>query len=85
MKNADVTLVVDRYRPFGPDRLLFTKLDETTTKGIIWSEGVRTGLPLSFFTNGQRIPEDLEEASKAELLNAILKQESKLRSATAGM
>ena len=85
MKNADVTCVVDRYRMFGPNRLLFTKLDETTTKGIIWSEAVRTGLPLSFWTSGQRIPEDLEEASKAELLNAILKHESRPISATAGM
>jgi flagellar biosynthesis GTPase FlhF len=85
MKNADVTRVVDRYRVFGPNRLLFTKLDETTTKGLIWSEAVRTGLPLSFWTNGQRIPEDIEEASKAELLNAILMQESRPNSATAGM
>lgn len=85
MKNADVTSVVDRYRMFGPNRLLFTKLDETSTKGIIWSEAVRTGLPLSFLTHGQRIPEDIEEATAARLLDAILMQESRPRSASAGM
>lgn len=85
MKNADLSSVVDRYRMFGPDRLLFTKLDETTTLGAIWSEAVRTGLPLSYWTSGQKIPEDLEEASKIELPDAILKQERRPRSATAGM
>ncbi len=85
MKNADLSSVVDRYRAFGPDRLLFTKLDETATLGAIWSEAVRTGLPLSYWTSGQRIPEDLEEASKIQLPEAILKQERKPRSATAGV
>ena len=85
MKNADLTFVVDRYRVFGPNRLLFTKLDETATRGAIWSEAVRTGMPLSYWTTGQRIPEDIEEASKPRLLDAILKQERRPRSAVAGM
>ena len=84
MKNADLSYVVDRYRVFGPNKLLFTKLDETTTPGAIWSEAVRTGMPLSYWTTGQKIPEDIEEASKTQLLDAMLKQERKPRSATAG-
>lgn len=85
MKNADLSFVVDRYRVFGPNRLLFTKLDETATRGAIWSEAVRTGMPLSYWTTGQKIPEDIEEASKSQLLDAILKQERRPRSAIAGM
>ncbi len=85
MKNADLSYVVDLYRVFGPDRLLFTKLDETATQGAIWNEAVRTGLPLSYWTAGQKIPEDLEEASKSQLLEAMLKQERRPRSATAGI
>ena len=46
----------------GRGRLLFTKLDETGSYGPILSEAARTGKPLSFFTTGQRIPEDLEAA-----------------------
>jgi flagellar biosynthesis protein FlhF len=85
MKNADLSFVVDRYRMFGPNRLLFTKLDETATQGSIWSEAVRTGLPLSYWTSGQKIPEDIETASKPKLIDTILKRERKPRSASAGM
>ena len=84
-KNADLSYVVDRFRVFGPNRLLFTKLDETATQGAIWSEAVRTGMPLSYWTTGQKIPEDIETASKTQLIDAILKQERRPRSATAGM
>jgi flagellar biosynthesis GTPase FlhF len=39
---------------------------------VIFNEAARTGTPLSFFTNGQRIPEDLETAGRERLLNLIL-------------
>ena len=72
MKSADLTRVVDRFEVFRPDRLLFTKLDETGSFGPILHEAVRSGKPLSFFATGQRIPEDLETASKSRLVELIL-------------
>ena len=57
---------------FRPQRLLFTRLDETNSLGPIFNEAVRTSRPLSFFTAGQRIPEDLEVASHRRLIEAIL-------------
>jgi flagellar biosynthesis protein FlhF len=51
---------------------LFTKLDETSSFGPMLNESVRTGKPLSFFTNGQRIPEDLEIARADRLVELIL-------------
>lgn len=50
---------VNSFEVFSPDRLVFTKLDESSGFGTIFSELVRTGKPLSFLTNGQRVPEDL--------------------------
>ena len=64
MKSADLSRVVDAFEIFRPQRLLFTKLDETGSFGPILNEAARTGKPLSFFTTGQRIPEDLEAASR---------------------
>ena len=64
--------VVDRYEVFRPHRLLFTKLDETGSWGAVLQEAARSAKPLSFFATGQRIPEDLETASKSRLLEAIL-------------
>jgi flagellar biosynthesis protein FlhF len=72
MKSADLSRVVDGFEEFRPHRLIFTKLDETGSFGPILNEAVRTGKPLSFFTTGQRIPEDLEAATKNRLTELIL-------------
>jgi flagellar biosynthesis protein FlhF len=72
MKPADLSRVVDSFEVFRPQRLLFTRLDETATFGSIFNEAARTGKPLSFFTTGQRIPEDLEAASRDRLSRLIL-------------
>jgi flagellar biosynthesis protein FlhF len=74
--------MVDAYQVFKPQRLVFTKLDETTSFGPIFNEAVRTGMPLSFFATGQRIPEDLEEVAAARLTSMILSgQTARSRSA----
>jgi flagellar biosynthesis protein FlhF len=72
MKSGDLSRVVDRYEVFRPHRLLFSKLDETGSFGAILQEAARSAKPLSFFTTGQRIPEDLETASKSRLVELIL-------------
>jgi flagellar biosynthesis protein FlhF len=72
MKSADLSRVVDSFEAFRPQRLIFTKLDETGSFGPIFNESVRTGKPLSFFATGQRIPEDLEAASRSWLAELIL-------------
>jgi flagellar biosynthesis protein FlhF len=72
MKSADLCRVVDSFEAFKPQRLIFTKLDETGSFGPILNESVRIGKPLSFFTTGQRIPEDLEAASRSRLAELIL-------------
>jgi flagellar biosynthesis protein FlhF len=72
MKSADLSRVVDGFEVFRPQRLIFTKLDETGSFGPILNEAVRTGKPLSFFTTGQRIPEDLEAATKNRVAELIL-------------
>ncbi len=55
---------------FKPDYLLFTKLDETESFGAIISTAIEAAKPLSFFANGQSIPEDLEAANLEALLRA---------------
>jgi flagellar biosynthesis protein FlhF len=72
MKSADLSRVIDAYEIFRPQRLLFTRLDETGTPGGAINEAARTRKPLSFLTAGQRIPEDLEPAALARLIEPIL-------------
>jgi flagellar biosynthesis protein FlhF len=71
MKAADLSRMVDAFEVLRPHHLLFTKLDETGTYGPIFSEAARSRKPLSFFTAGQRIPEDLETASPERLLELV--------------
>jgi flagellar biosynthesis protein FlhF len=72
VKPVDLSRMVDAYQVFNPQRFVFTKLDETTSFGPIFNEAVRTGMPLSFFATGQRIPEDLEEVVASRLTSMIL-------------
>ena len=63
-RGADLQRAVEAYRMFRPAKLLFTRLDETDSTAAIFCEAARTGWPLSFFSTGQVIPEDLQPASK---------------------
>jgi flagellar biosynthesis protein FlhF len=85
MKSADLSRVIDAFEIFRPQRLLFTKLDETVSPGGIVNEVARTRKPLSFLATGQRIPEDLEAATLTRLIDPILGQSFSLDSPPAGI
>ncbi len=72
MKSTDMARISTAFDPFRPQRLLFTRMDETATFGPVLGEAVRSGKPISFFATGQRIPEDLETASQARLVELVL-------------
>ncbi len=76
MKAGDLRRVVDAFDCFGPQRLIFTKLDETASFGPIFNEAARTKRPLSFFGTGQRIPEDLEGVARGRISELLLAGES---------
>jgi flagellar biosynthesis protein FlhF len=83
MKPADLARTVDTFDAFHPSRLLFTKLDETGSYGPILSEAVRSAKPLSFFTNGQRIPEDIEAATAGRLSGLLMTGDPAVQSSAA--
>ncbi len=60
------------FRAFGGKALLFTKLDETACYGSILNGLYYAKLPLSFFTNGQKVPADIEIASAERLADLLL-------------
>ncbi len=71
-KPSDLKEIVDCFEVCKPDHLIFTKLDETTTLGPIFNELVRTRKPLSYYTDGQTVPEDLHAVSRARLVDMML-------------
>ncbi|PYT30496.1 MAG: flagellar biosynthesis protein FlhF [Acidobacteria bacterium] len=83
MRSADLGLTIDRYEIFAPSRLIFTRIDETSSWGAIVSESARTRKPVSFLGTGQQIPEDIEPATATRLLEMVLdgRQERSLSAA----
>ena len=83
MRSADLSRTIDRFEIFAPSRLIFTRIDETSSLGAIVSESARTGKPLSFLGTGQQIPEDIEPATAGRLLETVLeaRQERSLSAA----
>jgi flagellar biosynthesis protein FlhF len=71
MRQADLDRAVDLFRVFRPSKLLFTRLDETDSTAAMFCEAARTSLPLSFFSTGQTIPEDLEPATKTRITASL--------------
>lgn len=63
---------VSRFSMFRSARLLFTGLDEVAQAGGVFSAAANSELPISFLTNGQSIPEDLEPASAARVVELAL-------------
>lgn len=71
-KFADCELAIGRWARFRPRKLILTHLDETESYGECLAAAMNSGLPVAFLCGGQRIPEDLEPATKARLLQMLL-------------
>jgi flagellar biosynthesis protein FlhF len=63
---------IERFARVGFDDLVVTKLDETQARGVILSAIVQAARPVSFLTNGQNVPDDLEAADPQRVADLIL-------------
>lgn len=64
--------VVRRFAPLKPVGLIGTKLDEATQFGSLFSVSLQMRLPFTFFTTGQRVPEDMRLANKEEMASWVM-------------
>ncbi|MBN1571479.1 MAG: flagellar biosynthesis protein FlhF [Acidobacteria bacterium] len=71
-KSSDMRTIMDQFEICRPDHLLFTKLDETSTAGPILNELVRTQKSFSYYTDGQRVPDDLHAVPRERLIDIVL-------------
>ncbi|VAX21458.1 Flagellar biosynthesis protein FlhF [hydrothermal vent metagenome] len=51
--------------------LIFTKLDEAAQLGPVLNQHLKTGLPVSYFTTGQSVPEDIEQAQAGAFVKRL--------------
>lgn len=61
-QSGSIQEMVDAFRPANPSACILTKIDEATSLGGAISFVMRSGLPLAYVANGQRVPEDLHFA-----------------------
>jgi flagellar biosynthesis protein FlhF len=60
------------FQRSSPTSVIFTKIIETNSTGQPVGDLLRNELPVSYMTNGQRVPEDLLIPSAGELARYVL-------------
>ncbi|MCP3921806.1 MAG: flagellar biosynthesis protein FlhF [Desulfobacterales bacterium] len=66
----------EKFQKLNPESYIFTKFDETLRRGAIIDQVLDLNLPISFVTNGQRVPEDFIQATKKNILKLIFENKS---------
>lgn len=71
-KYKDIVSICDAYKMLENYRLLFTKLDETSSLGNILNIRMYTNAKLSYTTYGQNVPDDIESVDVQKLAKNLL-------------
>ena len=73
-KEQDAAQIMERFSACKPDRIIFTKTDETRTVGMVLNLLAQRELPLSFLSNGQSVPDDIIPATAERLAELLLRE-----------
>ncbi len=63
---------IRRYQSLPIQNIIMTKLDETPRYGSMYNMLSHAGIPVSYLSAGQRVPEDLDVATRQRLVNLVL-------------
>ncbi len=70
-----LTATAERFADVGTTAVLLTKLDEATSLGHLASLVRACHLPISYLTDGQNVPDDIQVADRRKLAQALLGME----------
>ena len=70
-KRSDMLDILRQFEPFNYQAVVVTKLDETSSVGGIISALQEKQKSVSFVTDGQRVPQDIERARKESFLSRL--------------
>lgn len=70
-KEQDMAVIIEQFSEIDIEQLVFTKMDETNTIGSMLNLMVKYNKGLAYYTNGQEVPENIEEGSVAQLVELI--------------
>jgi len=72
-KYKDALDIVDKFSRCSPDKIIFTKLDEARNIGTIVNLLFQTHISLSYVTNGQNVPDDIELVDPQKLAQLMFR------------
>jgi flagellar biosynthesis protein FlhF len=68
VKSSDIQDILRQFEPFNYRSVILTKLDETARVGNVISALSEKGKPLSYITDGQKVPSDIHRATVVRFL-----------------
>lgn len=72
-KAADMLAVYKQFSVIPINKLIFTKMDETSTRGTLFEVMLKTKKGIAYTTHGQNVPDDIEMATREKIVNQILR------------
>ena len=73
-KLTDARQIINKFAKVSPDKIVFTKIDETGSLGMIINLLRDKPYELSYITTGQSVPDDIERANSDMLTDLLLKK-----------
>ena len=71
-KYRDMKAITENFSKFKIDKILYTKLDETDSYGSIVNIAHDFSLSCSYVTNGQNVPDDINEINENHIVDLIM-------------
>lgn len=71
-RENEILNIIEQFSALGITNTIFTKIDECVNLGILLNIQIQNSNPLSYVTNGQRVPEDLIEISQQTVAELIM-------------
>ncbi len=71
-KYRDLLDIIDIYKEIADYKIIFTKLDETSTYGNLLNIRLYSNAELSYITNGQNVPDDIEIFDTQKIVKNLL-------------
>ena len=68
----DLLDIIDIYKEISEFKIIFTKLDETSTYGNLLNVKLYSDAELSYITNGQNVPDDIEIFDTQKIVKNLL-------------
>lgn len=75
-KNRDIQIILEGYKELLYEKLIITKLDETSAYGCIFNIINISKKPIAYITTGQNVPDDIKIPNKEEIKKLILGEEN---------